>query len=68
MGKIQYSVKDERLSIDFEDSNRTVFLSGRTEGNEFHVRTEDFEVFPGLSDSDRKNIRAALKNSTVVFD
>lgn len=68
MGKIHYSVEDDKLSIDFEDSNRTVFLRGQTEGKEFHIKNEDFELFPGLSDSDRKDIRAVLKNSNVVFD
>lgn len=68
MGKVRYSVKNDRLGIDFEDRIRPVFIKGQTEGEVFHVRTEDFETFPGLSDSDKKDIRDALKDSNVVID
>ena len=55
----RYSVEDERLGIDFDDEVRPVFIKGET---------EDFETYPDLSDSDRKDIRNVLRNSNVVID
>ena len=68
MGKVRCSVENDRLGIDFEDRIRPVFIKGQTEGEVFHVRTEDFETFPGLSTSDKKDIREALKDSKVIID
>jgi hypothetical protein len=68
MDKVSFSVKNDRLGIDFEDRIRPVFIKGQTVGELFHVKTEDFETFPGLSDSDRKDIREALSDSNVVID
>jgi hypothetical protein len=67
MGKVRCSIQNERLGIDFEDQIRPVFIKGQTEGEMFHVRAEDFETFPGLSDSDRNDIREALRESNVVI-
>ena len=64
----RYSVENERLGIDFDDSVRPVFIKGETENGVFHVRTEDFETYPGLSDSDREEIRKVLRESNVVID
>jgi hypothetical protein len=68
MGKVRCSVENDRLGIYFEDRIRAVFIKGQTEGGVFYVRTEDFETFPGLSDSDRRDIRDALTNSNIVID
>ena len=69
MGKVRCSIENDRLGIDFEDQIRPVFIKGQTEGEMFHVRAEDFETFPGLSDSDRNDIREALKtNQSIVVD
>ena len=64
----RYSVENERLGIDFDDEVRPVFIKGETKNGVFHVRTEDFETYPGLSNSDREEIRNILKNSNVVID
>lgn len=34
----------------------------------FHIRTEDFETYPYLSDLDREDIRNFLRNTNVVID
>lgn len=62
------SVENERLGIDFDDEVRPVFIKGRTENGVFYVRTEDLETHPNLSESDKKDIREALRNSNVVID
>lgn len=64
------SVKNERLGIDFNDEGRSVFIKGETINGTFHIRTEDFETYSYLSDSDRKDIRKFLRNtnSNVVID
>lgn len=64
----RYSVENERLGIDFDDEVRSVFIKGETKNGVFYVRTEDFETFPDLSDSDREEIRNILRNSNVVID
>ena len=64
----RYSVENERLGIDFGDEVRPVFIKGETENGVFHVRTEDFETYPDLSDSDREEIRNTLRNSNIVID
>ena len=64
----RYSVENERLGIDFEDEVRSVFIKGETKNGVFHVRIEDFETYPDLSDSDREEIRNVLRNSNVVID
>lgn len=64
----RYSVENERLGIDFDDEFRSVFIKGETKNGVFHVRTEDFETHPDLSDSDRKKIRNILRKSNVVID
>lgn len=64
----RYSVENERLGIDFGDEVRPVFIKGETKNGVFHVRTEDFETYPDLSDSDREEIRNILRNSKVVID
>lgn len=63
-----FFVKDERLGIDFDDEVRPVFIKGETINGMFHIKTEDFETYPYLSDSDRKDIRCSLRNSNVVID
>lgn len=68
MGKVRCSVENERSCIDFEDQIRPVFIKGQTIGETFHVKTEDFETFSGLSDSDRKDIREELRDSNVIID
>ncbi len=68
MGKVKLSVKNERLCIDFEDRIRPVFVKGQTEGDLFHVRAEDFELFSGLSDSDINDMRDAIKGSNIIID
>ena len=62
------SVENERLGIDFDDEVRPVFIKGETRNGVFHVRTEDFETYPDLSDSDREDIRNVLRESNVVID
>lgn len=64
----KYSVKNERLGIDFDDEVRSVFIKGETINGKFHIRTEDFETYPYLSDSDREDIRNFLINTNVVID
>ena len=64
----RYSVENERLGIDFGDEVRPVVIKGETKNGVFHVRTEDFETYPDLSDSDREEIRNILRNSKVVID
>ena len=64
----RYSVENERLGIDFDDEGRLVFIKGETKNGVFHVRTEDFETYPDLSDSDREEIRIFLRNSNVIID
>ena len=64
----RYSVENERLCIDFNDEVRPVFIKGVTKNGVFHVRTEDFETYPDLSDSDREEIRIFLRNSNVIID
>ena len=64
----RYSVENERLGIDFDDEVRPVFIKGETKNGVFHVRTEDFETYPNLSDSDREEIRIFLRNSNVIID
>lgn len=68
MGKMRLFVEHDRLGIDFEDRIWPVFIKGQTDGEGFHIKTEDFETFPGLSDSDRKDIREALRESNIVID
>jgi hypothetical protein len=63
-----YSVENERLGIDFDDEVRPVFIKGKTINGVFHVRIEDFETYPNLSDSDREDIRNFLRDSNVVID
>lgn len=63
-----FSVKNERLGIDFDDEVRSVFIKGETINGKFHIRTEDFETYPYLSDSDREDIRNFLINTNVVID
>lgn len=62
------SVKNERLGIDFNDEGRSVFIKGETINDMFHIRTEDFETYPYLSDLDREDIRNFLRNTNVVID
>ena len=64
----RYSVENERLGIDFDNRVRPVFIKGETKNGVFHVRTEDFEAYPDLSDSDREDIRNVLIDSNVVID
>ena len=64
----RFSVENERLGIDFDDEVRPVFIKGETENGVFHVRTEDFETYPELSDSDREEIRNTLRNNNIVID
>lgn len=64
----RFSVEDERLGIDFNDGIRPVFIKGETKNGMFHIRTEDFETFPELSDKDRTDIRRALQNSNIIID
>jgi len=64
----RYSVENERLGIDFNNEVRPVFIKGETINGVFHVRTEDFETYPDLSDSDQKEIRNFLRDSNVVID
>lgn len=64
----RYSVENERLGIDFDDEVRPVFIKGESKNCVFHVKTEDFETFPALSDSDREDIRNVLRDSNVVID
>ena len=64
----RYSVENERLCIDFDNGVRPVFIKGETKNGVFHVRTEDFETYPDLSDSDREDIRNVLIDSNVVID
>ncbi len=47
---------------------RTQGIKGETINGMFHVRTEDFETYPDISDSDRENIRNFLKDNNVVID
>ena len=68
MGVMRYSVENERLCIEFKDEVRPVFIKGVSKNGVFHVKTEDFETYSGLSDIDRKDIRTALINSNVVID
>lgn len=68
MGKISCSVIDERLCVEFQDGIKSVFIKGQTEGDVFHVRIEDFELFPGLTESEKRDISNALINSNVVID
>ena len=65
---MRYSVENERLCIEFKDEVRPVFIKGVSKNGVFHVKTEDFETYSGLSDIDRKDIRTALINSNVVID
>ena len=64
----RYSIENERLGIDFNNEVRPVFIKGETINGVFHVRTEDFETYPDLSDSDQKEIRNFLRDSNVVID
>ena len=64
----RYSGENERLGIDFDEEVRLVFIKGETKNVVFHVRTEDFETYPDLSDSERKDIRNVLRHSNVVID
>lgn len=64
----RYSVENERLGIDFDDEVRPIFIKGETNNGVFHVRTEDVETYPNLSDSDREDIRNFLRDSNVVID
>lgn len=64
----RYSVENERLGIDFDNGVRPVFIKGETKNGVFHVRTDDFETYPDLSDSDREDIRNVLIDSNVVID
>lgn len=64
----RFSVENERLNIDFDGEVRPVFIKGETMNGVFHVRTEDFETYPDLSDSDREDIRNVLRDSNVVID
>lgn len=64
----RYSVENERLGIDFNNEVRPVFIKGETINGVFHVRIEDFETYPDLSDSDQKEIRNFLRDSNVVID
>lgn len=64
----RYSVENERLGIDFDDEVRPIFIKGETNNGVFHVRTEDIETYPNLSDSDREDIRNFLRDSNVVID
>lgn len=68
MGKVKCTVEDERLVIDFCDDARPIFMRGRYERGMFHVRTEYFETYPGLSTSDKINIRQAIMGSNIVID
>ena len=64
----RYSVENERLGIDFDNGVRPVFIKGETKNGVFHVRTDDFETYPDLSDSDREDIRNVLIDSNVAID
>lgn len=66
---MRYSVENERLAIEFDDAVRSVFIEGETINGVFNIRTEKFETHPGLSYSDKKDIRKAILNDNrVVID
>lgn len=63
---IKTSIKNERLGIDF-NNERSVFIKGEYINGVFRVRTEDFETFSGLSDSDKQEIRTAISNNSFII-
>jgi hypothetical protein len=69
MGVKSYSFENDRLAIEFDDSIRTVFIEGEIINGVFNIRTEKFETHPGLSYSDKKDIRKTILNDNrVVID
>ena len=67
MSVTKCSVEDEKLVIEFDEGVRSVYIKGETTKGIFHVKAENFETYPTLSDNDRKAIRNLLRNSNVVI-